>query len=78
MTATLIRHTHPDHPTWEIINDTVPIGTTYEVLGFREGMHLSNAEFGEVIVDAWFVLRPGGGPPGWLPAFCLEVRGADA
>lgn len=74
MKAILVRHTHPDIPAWAIVEDSVPLGTTYEVLGFQQRMLLKNPMFGEVVVDCHFVYRTDGGPPGYLPDFCLKIE----
>ncbi len=71
---TLIRHTHPDIPEWTIVEERVPLGTEYMLLGYAMDLELSNPYYGDVIVDAYFVCREGALEPGYLPTFLFKVK----
>ena len=74
---TLVRHAHPDVPDWIIVEEGVPLGTEYMLLGYAVDLELSDPYFGTVITDAYFVCRSErrtGDEPGYLPTFLFRVK----
>ena len=70
--TTLKRHYWPDDPNWIIINESVPLGTEYKVLGF-EKLTIINFELGRKrsSVPCYLVQR-GNEDPGYIPTVCFE------
>ena len=73
MRVKLSRHALEDRPDWIIIDQTIPLGTEYDVLGFDDALTLKNPLYGTRSVKCYLVIREGGGPAGWLPAGCFDV-----
>lgn len=72
MFVKLVRHTMPGRPEWPIIQENVPIGTVYEVMGYQRESVLYNTELNEfVLVPTYFLM--GNKDTGWMPACCFEV-----
>lgn len=72
MFVKLIRRTFEDRPDWELINDSVPLGTIYEVLGFERDAIIGNHILKEHRKVSLYLLR-GNHDEGWLPVECFEV-----
>lgn len=72
--AILIRHSHPNNPDWVIIDESVPLGTTYECLGFCQDILLASQKFGTDTVDCLLLKRDGDTGAGWLPQFCFRLE----
>lgn len=71
MLVKLVRHTFPDRPDWVIIEESVPIGTVYEVLGYDRDFVIINEQLHEIRpIGAFLVKRED--EAGWLPAICFE------
>lgn len=71
MKVKLVRYSFPDKPEWEIIRDTVPLGTIYEVLAHHSGIVVMNEEFGTREIDCYEV--EGNGSTGLLPTCVFEI-----
>ena len=72
MIVKLIRHNFPDRPDWLIIEETVPLGTRYEVIGYDRELMISNSLLKEVrAIEAYLV--SGNNGMGWLPTICFET-----
>lgn len=71
MKVKLIRHSLPDRPDWVIMDESVPLGTEYEVLGYESRMELHSSELNESrIIEAYFL--DGNGDKGFMPAGLFE------
>lgn len=71
MIVQLVRHSFPDRPDWLIVDESVPLGTRYEVIGYNRDMTILNATLKEAReIDAY--LLAGNGGVGWLPTICFE------
>lgn len=71
MLVKLVRHTFPDRPDWIIVEESVPIGTIYEVLGYDRDFLIINEELREARPVGAFLLK-GNDSMGWLPSVCFE------
>ena len=72
MQVKLVRRTMPGRPDWVILNETVPLGTIYEVVGYDRDTVLVNEELKEAVpMDAYLVI--GNNDMGWLPTVCFET-----
>jgi hypothetical protein len=71
MKVELVRHSFPDRPDWILINETVPLGTRYEVLGYDSRYTIENLLFHEKRNIEVYLLRENG-HEGWLPKVCFE------
>ena len=72
MVVKLIRYNLKDAPEWFVINETVPLGTLYEVMGYHKDATMVNLEQGFIKKIDLYLLRGNGGE-GWLPAECFEI-----
>lgn len=74
MRVRLARYNFPDNPEWIIMSETIPLGTEYEVVGYRaenEGFTITNLYTKEQKPVACYLLK-GNGDTGWLPTCCFE------
>lgn len=72
MQVKLVRYHLPGRPEWLILDESVPLGTIYEVLGYDRDTVLMNDELKEAIpVDAYLVR--GNNDVGWLPTVVFET-----
>ena len=71
MMVKLVRHTFPDRPDWVIIEESVPLGTVYEVLGYDRDFLIVNEELREIRPIGAFLLSRDN-EMGWLPSICFE------
>jgi hypothetical protein len=70
--AKLIRHNLKHDPAWVIINETVAIGTVYEIIGYESKMLLSNPDTGKWYeTPAYYLIGNGG--QGYLPCELFEA-----
>jgi len=77
MKVKLIRHTFPDDTAWIIIDETVPLGTEYEVMGYDRDMVMVDGYTGRMKHVECFLLA-GNGDVGFLPTCLFEaVDNAD-
>lgn len=70
MKVRLVRHTFIDEPDWEVVSESVPLGTEYEVLGYQR-MTIINLDTKRHKVVPCYLIR-GNGSEGWMPTDCLE------
>ena len=69
----LVRYSFPDDPDWVIIEESVPLGTIYKVLGVAKDITITNENLNKSkVVDCYIVLRDGDYMPGYMPADLLE------
>lgn len=71
MLVKLVRHTFPDRPDWAVIDESVPLGTVYEVIGYDRDFVIINEELHEIRPVGAFLLLGRSGT-GWLPTVCFE------
>lgn len=74
MFVKLVRHSLPDRPDWIIIDESVPLGTRYEVMGFASidtGLILMNELTKEKRPVEDYLLK-GNNSMGYLPTGCFE------
>jgi hypothetical protein len=71
MLVKLVRHTFPDRPDWVLIEESVPIGTIYEVYGFDRDFVIMNHLLKEARPISAFLLKRND-EMGWLPTVCFE------
>lgn len=77
MKVRLARYALPDRPDWPLINESVPLGTEYEVLGYRADMEVVNPTHGRLRCPCFYL--DGNGSVGFLPAGCFEaVAGVES
>lgn len=55
------------------VEESVPLGTVYEILDGPYWMTMFNVEKGKVHTKPWWNVRRGDGPPGRMPCSLLEV-----
>lgn len=75
MIAVLARRSFVDDPTWQLVEDRIPIGAAYIVLGFERGLVLLNLETKKRRkVDCYLVHRAGDPPTtaGYFPCEMFE------
>jgi hypothetical protein len=71
MKVKLVRHHLKDDPTWDVIEESVPLGTQYEVIGYEsKGFILAN---GNRMCEVECFLVMGNGSSGWLPTCLFEA-----
>ena len=81
MIVKLIRHNFPDRPDWIVINEAVPLGTRYEVIGYDSRFTIVNFISHEMKPVEVYLLKVdiaknqlrGNESVGWLPTICFEV-----
>ena len=62
----------PNRPDWPIVEESVPLGTVYEVMGYHREAVIFNSELNEAMfTDTYFLV--GNGSAGWMPTICFEV-----
>lgn len=71
MFVQLVRHNFPDDPDWFVVNPTVPLGTRYEVVGYRSDIVIHNFTTGKTRPVEVFLLD-GNGDIGYMPTICVE------
>lgn len=67
----LVRHTFPDRPDWTIIDESVPLGKIYEVIGYDREFIIVNEQLRAVRPVGAFLLKDDK-ETGWLPCVCFE------
>jgi hypothetical protein len=72
MKVKLIRHTFPDDKEWIIVDETVPLGTEYEVMGYDRDMIIANGYTGQMKHVECYLLA-GNGDVGFLPTCLFEA-----
>ena len=76
MKVKLIRHTFPDDEKWVIIDEDVPLGTEYEVMGYDRDMVMVDGFSGRMKhVECYLVA--GNGDVGFLPTCLFEAVHED-
>jgi hypothetical protein len=68
----LIRHNLKHDPTWVIVNETVAIGTLYEVIAYESSMLLINHETGKWYNTPTYYVEGNGGE-GFMPCELFEA-----
>jgi len=71
MQVKLVRHTFPDRPDWIIIDESIPLGKIYEVLGYDRQFIIINTQLNIARPVGAFLLRDSN-EEGWLPCVCFE------
>ncbi len=71
MLVKLVRHTFPDRPDWIIIEESIPLGKLYEVIGYDSEFIMLNHELREARPVGAFLLKDEK-ETGWLPCVCFE------
>ena len=72
MKVQLVRHSFPDRPDWILIEETVSLGTIYEVMAYSRDFMIINEILREKReIEAYFV--KGNHGEGWLPKVCFEM-----
>ena len=71
LSVKLVRHTFPDDPDWILVEQIIPLGTTYRVLGYYRDGFIRNDDTGKER-NIELLLLIGNGDFGWLPAACFE------
>lgn len=72
MKVKLVRHTFPDRPDWVLIEESVPLGTIYEVIGYDAEVSIYNQELKETRKQDHYIVI-GNGDKGYLPTCVFEV-----
>ena len=76
MQVKLIRHTFPDAQDWIVIDEDVPLGTIYEVMGYDRDMVMVDGNTGRMKQVECFLLA-GNGDVGFLPTCLFEAVHED-
>ena len=64
----LERYTFKDDPEWVIVEENIPLGTIYFILGQASNMTIVNEGLKKQrIIDVYMVTRDGDNQAGWLP-----------
>jgi hypothetical protein len=71
MLVKLVRHAFPDRPDWTIIDESVPLGKIYEVIGYDREFIIVNEQLRAVRPVGAFLLKDDK-ETGWLPCVCFE------
>lgn len=72
MLVKLVRHTFPDRPDWVLIEESVPVGTVYEVHGYDRDFVVLNEQLREARPISAYLLKRDD-EMGWLPTVCFEM-----
>ncbi len=66
--TTLKRHTFKDRPDWVVVNESVPLGTEYQIFGLKADIYIKRLDTGEERqVLCYLVTREGDNHPGYIP-----------
>jgi hypothetical protein len=71
MMVKLVRYSFPDRPDWTIIDESVPLGKIYEVIGYDREFIIVNEQLRAVRPVGAFLLKDDK-ETGWLPCVCFE------
>jgi hypothetical protein len=72
MKVELVSHSFPDRPDWILVNEEIPLGTQYELLGYERNATVVNMTTSEARKIELYLLE-GRESIGWIPAICFRI-----